>query len=950
MSRHIGTYDKEGVSEMLKEVNFGCLQQLMDKVVPDGIKLQEFSVLGEGLSQKNFLEYIKEIAEKNKIYKSYIGLGYYDSFLPPVIARCLLENPGWYTQYTPYQAEISQGRLESLLNFQTIVCDLTSLPVSNASLLDEATAAAEAMFMAYRINKQKSHKFFVSEKIFPQTIGVIKTKASALGIVVEVGDLRDLKSSSNLSDFFGVVLQYPDESGNIEDHREIIEKLKENKIITISIADILSLALLKPPGEWGVDIAVGSTQRLGVPIGYGGPHAAYLATRDEHKRFVPGRVIGVTKDKFGNVAFRMSLQTREQHIRREKANSNICTAQALLANIAAMYVIYHGKEGIKKIAMKIHQQTRFLVKALKKLGFKIENDFYFDTITLVDAKEVIDSLHRKASEHLVNFRKFSAGDKLGISLDETCEEQDLATILEVFRQVKNEAEVNFAELDKAWSEEFAFPEGLVRTSEYLNHDIFNTIKSESQMLRYLNFLEKKDLSLNTSMIPLGSCTMKLNSAAEMMPISWKAFSGLHPFVPKEQALGFREVFDTLEEVLEKITGMDRVSLQPNSGAQGEYAGLLSIRNYLDSIGESKRDVVLIPSSAHGTNPASAVLAGMKVIVVKCLDNGDTDVGDLESKAKENAERLAALMITYPSTHGVFEVKIREICDLIHRYGGQVYMDGANLNAQVGYTNPGLIGADVCHLNLHKTFAIPHGGGGPGVGPIAVKKHLIPFLPGHCLVPIEGREENAISAAPWGSASILIISLAYLKLLGNEGVKEATAFAILNSNYVKSRIEKHYPVLYTAEDGLVAHELIIDVRDITKETGIQAEDIAKRLMDFGFHAPTMSWPVANTLMIEPTESEDKEELDRFCDALICIRSEIKDIEEGKSPKDDNPLKNAPHSIDYMAHGWDKGYSMEKAFFPLPYVKRRKFWPSVARVDNVHGDRNFYCTCPPLESYK
>ncbi len=935
---------------MLKEIGFASMEALMEEVIPDAIKLKDFSALedghGKALSQKEFLNYITALGNKNQVYKSYIGLGYYNCFLPPVIQRSLLENPGWYTQYTPYQAEISQGRLESLLNFQTMITELSGLPVANASLLDEGTAAAEAMFMAYRIAKANRNKIFISNHLFPQTIDIIKTRAHPLKIEIEIGDLAQATINE---EYFAVVVQYPAENGEIYNYLDLVKELKEKNILVIGLADILSLTLLKPPGEWGVDIAVGSTQRLGVPLGYGGPHAAYLSTKEEYKRFVPGRIIGVTKDKFDNVAFRMSLQTREQHIRREKANSNICTAQALLANIAAMYVIYHGREGVKKIALNIHYQTKYLADCLSGIGYSLENRYYFDTITIKDDPKVITALHEKANENLINFRQFPNNDKLGISLDETASKEEIKTIINLFKEIKR-GSFNEDNIQIDFSTPLQIPEALIRKSDFLTHEIFNTIHSETQMLRYLNYLEKKDLSLNTSMIPLGSCTMKLNAAVEMSPISFKNFSEIHPYAPLAQTQGYQEIFNLLEKSLEKITGLDKTSLQPNSGAQGEYAGLLAIRNYFIAKNEKHRNVALIPSSAHGTNPASAILAGMKVVIVSCLENGDTDLADLEKKAKEHSENLAALMITYPSTHGVFEPKIKEICDLIHRYKGQVYMDGANLNAQVGYTSPGIIGADVCHINLHKTFAIPHGGGGPGMGPIVVKKHLIPFLPGNPLIPIEGRQNNSISAAPWGSASILIISLGYLKLLGDEGVKKSTAYSILNANYIKKRLEKYYPVLFTSRKGLVAHELIIDIRNFISESNIQAEDVAKRLMDFGFHAPTMSWPVANTLMIEPTESEDKEEIDRFCDALIAIRKEIEDIKNGKLDKENNPLKNAPHSMDYISDEKKQPYSTEQAFFPLPYVKKRKFWPSVARIDNAYGDRNFYCTCPPLEDYQ
>ncbi len=955
VERHIGTIDPASSKEMLAQVGYESMESFMDEVIPDSIKTNTPMDIGEALSQTDFLDYIANLAEKNKAFKSYIGLGYYNTFLPPVILRCLLENPGWYTQYTPYQAEISQGRLESLLNFQTVVSDLTALPVANASLLDEGTAIAEAMFMAYRIGKGKKSKVFVAEDLFPQSISILKTRAKGVGIELVVGAIDNPeKFDPKDEDYGAIIVQYPSANGEITDHRELIERCRENNILVITVADILSLTLITPPGELGADIAVGSTQRLGVPMGFGGPHAAYLTTKDEYKRFVPGRIIGVAKDKFGKTAFRMSLQTREQHIRREKANSNICTAQALLANIAAMFVVYHGREGLTKIALKINQLTTILNNELKKIGFAVENKFFFDTLTIKASPDKIKLLHQLSREAEINFRSFSSGDKLGISLDETCTLADVLLLVNIFRKANQENHLVIGDLEAGLSEddienEVSIAKGLKRESDYLTHPIFNSIKSETQMLRYLNYLEKKDLSLNTSMIPLGSCTMKLNAAAQMMPVSWAAFSSLHPFSPLEQVVGYQEVFKELERSLETITGMDKCSLQPNSGAQGEYAGLLAIKKYFEHKGEHQRDIVLIPSSAHGTNPASAVLAGLKVVVIHCLENGDIDLEYLKQKAEENSKELAGLMITYPSTHGVFEQNIKEICQVIHDNGGQVYMDGANLNAQVGHVKAGEIGADVCHINLHKTFAIPHGGGGPGMGPIVVKKHLVSFLPGHPIHSIEGREENTVSAAPWGSASILLISLGYIKLLGESGVKKATEYAILNSNYIRARLEDHYTVLFKARNGLVAHELIIDVRPFLKEANIQAEDIAKRLMDYGFHAPTMSWPVVNTLMIEPTESEDKAELDRFCDAMISIRKEIEHIIQGKLPKENNPLKNAPHSIDYIAQGKEMPYSTDVAFFPLPYVRKQKFWPSVARIDNVHGDRNFYCTCPPMDSY-
>ncbi len=939
--RHIGSGPAE-TRDMLHEIGCKSVAELIDKTVPQTIRISKEQELPAPQSEFEYLQELKKIAAKNKVFKTYIGQGYYGTITPSVILRNVFENPGWYTQYTPYQAEISQGRLESLLNFQTVIADLTALPLTNASLLDEATAAAEAMAMLFhhvnKTDKVTHPRFFVDEAIFPQTVDVLKTRATAIGIELVSGNYRlaDIDET-----FFGAIVQYPNNDGSIEDYSDFINKMHARNVYVVMAADLLALTLLKAPGELGADVAVGSAQRFGVPIGFGGPHAGYFATRDEFKREIPGRIIGVSIDAGGNRALRMALQTREQHIKRERATSNICTAQALLANMAAMYAVYHGPEGLRKIATRVTALARTLSDCLSDNGFSNVNECFFDTIKV--AVKDVTALKKVAEAREINFR-YMDSEYVCISVDETTTQQDIVDILFVFAAVAGQTGV-----DAAFDEEPVLdhlPAALIRTSPFLSHPVFNTYHSETKMMRYIRLLENKDLSLVTSMIPLGSCTMKLNAATEMMPVSWPEFAHIHPFVPVAQAAGYQQIVNSLSEYLCAITGFDACSLQPNSGAQGEYAGLLTIKKYHQSNGNHERNIVLIPISAHGTNPASAVLAGLKVVVVKSDAEGHIDVEDLRAKAVQYKDTLAALMVTYPSTHGVFEERIMEICSIIHENGGQVYMDGANMNAQSGLTSPGFIGADVCHLNLHKTFAIPHGGGGPGMGPICVKAHLAPFLPGHVFLGGTG----AVSAAPHGSASILLISYAYIRLLGARGVQTATEYAILNANYMRVRLQKYYDILFLGHNGTCAHEFIVDLRPFKASTGVEAEDVAKRLMDYGFHAPTVSFPVPGTIMIEPTESESKEELDRFCDALISIYHEIKAIEEGKSSKTDNPLKNAPHTMQVACTDeWEHSYSRQQAAFPLPYIRANKFWPAVSRVNNTHGDRNLICTCEPVESY-
>ncbi len=943
--RHIAP-DPAETAKMLETVNATSLDELIDQTVPQQIRLKQPLNLPSPKSEIDYLTDLKTLASKNKVFKSYIGQGYYDTIVPPVILRNIFENPGWYTQYTPYQAEISQGRLQALLNFQTMVIDLTGMEIANASLLDEGTAAAEAMFMQYSLRKnQQAKTFFVSEELFPQTIDILKTRSAPYGIDLQIGNHQTVELTD---DMFGAIVQYPAANGTVYNYTDFANKAHEKGIKLTVVADILSLTILTPPGEWGADIVVGTTQRFGVPMGFGGPHAAYFATKEEYKRSMPGRIIGVSIDSAGHYALRMALQTREQHIRRDKATSNICTAQALLAIMAGMYAAYHGKDGLKAIAERIHGLTVLLSDALEALGYTQENKTFFDTIKL-DLGELANSIHGLAINNEMNFHYSSS--KISIALDETTNLEDITSIIRVFARVKAKSidDVNLDSL-KTKLEARISPE-LQRTSEFLTHPVFNTHHSEHEMLRYIKSLENKDLSLCHSMIPLGSCTMKLNATTEMIPVTWPEFSKMHPFAPLDQTGGYMQLFDELNKWLSEITGFAAMSLQPNSGAQGEYAGLMVIRAYHQSRGEGKRNIALIPASAHGTNPASAAMAGMKVIVVKCDVNGNIDVADLRARAEEHKDDLSCLMVTYPSTHGVFEESIIEVCNIIHENDGQVYMDGANMNAQVGLTSPANIGADVCHLNLHKTFCIPHGGGGPGMGPIGVAKHLVPFLPGHPVVDINNEQSiHAVSAAPWGSASILIISHAYIAMMGAEGLTNATKYAILNANYIKSRLENQYPILYAGSKGRCAHEMILDCRAF-KSFGIEVTDIAKRLMDYGFHAPTVSFPVPGTLMIEPTESEPKQELDRFCDAMIAIRSEISEVENGSMDKVNNPLKNAPHTAAVIVSTeWNRDYSRERAAFPLPYVTERKFWPSVGRVNDTHGDRTLICSCPPIEAYE
>ena len=946
-NRHIGPKDTE-IKEMAKEIGVDSLDSLIDETVPQHIRAKKELNLDPALSEYNYIKKLKDIAAKNKVFKSYIGMGYYPAITPPVIQRNVLENPGWYTQYTPYQAEISQGRLEALLNFQTAVIDLTGMPIANASLLDEGTAAAEAMSLFFSLRKNKdANTFFVSEDCFPQTIDVLKTSAIPHGIKLLVGDHRKIQLDEKI---FGILVQYPSGKGEIFDYTELFGAASEKNIFKVVTADLLSLALLTPPEKFGADVVVGSSQRFGVPMGYGGPHAAFFATKDEFKRYIPGRIIGVSVDSNGNNAYRMALQTREQHIRREKATSNICTAQVLLAVMAGMYAVYHGPEGIKRIAERINSHTNLLNDALTQLGYTQTNKNFFDTLHLgSNDKSTAEKIKKLALAKEINFRYFD-DNSIGVSLSEPNDFEDVFEIVSIFAEAADK-KITTGELKTIAAEiNLNLPVNLSRTEKFLSHEVFNTYHSETEMLRYLKSLENKDLSLAHSMIPLGSCTMKLNATTEMLGITWNEFANIHPFAPLDQATGYKEIFKQLENDLAEITGFAGISLQPNSGAQGEFTGLMVIRKYQESKGEGHRNVVLIPSSAHGTNPASAVMSGARVVVVNCDANGNIDVKDLREKAEANKDNLSALMVTYPSTHGVFEEEIQEICKIVHECGGQVYMDGANMNAQVGLTSPAIIGADVCHLNLHKTFCIPHGGGGPGVGPIGAAEHLVPFLPGHSLVSLGHTNGiHAVSSAPWGSADILVISHAYIKMMGTDGLTKASKVAMLNANYIKSRLENHFPVLYKGQKGRVAHELIFDMRPF-KKFNIEVEDIAKRLMDYGYHAPTVSFPVAGTLMVEPTESESKIELDRFCDVLLSIREEIKEIEEGKADPKDNVLKNAPHTmVSIIAGEWNHPYSREKAGFPSNWTKVNKFWPSVGRVNNAYGDRNLVCSCNPITDY-
>jgi glycine dehydrogenase len=941
VSRHIGP-DSAEQQEMLLAIGATSLEELVAQTIPAAIRLARNLDLPAPRGEQELLEDLASIADLNTVAKSYLGAGYSDTLIPAVILRNVFQNPGWYTQYTPYQAEIAQGRLEALLNYQTLVIDLTGLEVANASLLDEATAAAEAMAMVWAQKGKSPEKvFFVSSDCHPQTIDVVKTRAVPLGIQVVVGDPRKGELPKSLC---GVLLQYPGTDGGVHDDRALCERVHAADGLVVMAADLLALTLLTPPGELGADIAVGSAQRFGVPMGYGGPHAAYFATRTAFARHMPGRIIGVSEDSHGDRALRMALQTREQHIRREKATSNICTAQVLLAVMASMYAVYHGPKGLKAIALRVHGLTRNLEKELARRGFKARHAHYFDTLTLEVPKRKADAILSAAEAQKINLRRVDTTG-IGISLDEATNLEDVSTLVSLFGGESEDA------IDDR-APELNWPEPLRRSSSYLRHPVFNTHHSESEMLRYIRRLESKDLSLTHSMIPLGSCTMKLNATTEMIPVTWTSFSRLHPFVPVRQAQGYQVIFKQLEAMLCEITGFKGCSLQPNAGSQGEYAGLLVIRRYHQSRGQGHRDVCLIPSSAHGTNPASAAMAGMQVVVVACDAGGNVDLADLEAKAVQYKDKLSALMVTYPSTHGVFEEGVRHICQIVHENGGQVYMDGANMNAQVGLCRPGDIGADVCHLNLHKTFCIPHGGGGPGMGPICVAGHLTKFLPRHPVVETGDPDGvGAISAAPWGSASILLISWSYISMMGADGLKRATAIAILNANYVAHRLEPHYPVLYRGKKSRVAHECIVDLRPLKRTSGVEVEDVAKRLMDYGFHAPTVSFPVAGTMMIEPTESESKTELDRFCDAMISIREEIRQIESGAMPRDNNLLKNAPHTAaSVTANEWTRPYTREQAAYPASWVRDFKFWPTVGRLNNVLGDRNLICACPPIEEYQ
>ncbi len=948
--RHNGPNESQ-TKEMLKTIGLNSLDELIDRTVPAGIRMNRELNLPQALSEAEYLSHIKEVSLKNKIFKNYIGQGYYDTITPSVILRNIFENPAWYTQYTPYQAEISQGRLESLLNYQTVVSDLTGLPIANASLLDEATAAAEAMTMFFSLLNKDAHqltrpKFFVDLETFPQTKDVILTRATPVGIEVIFGDYKTTQIDHT---YFGALIQYPNDKGAVEDYRSFIQRVHNAGAYVAMATDLLALTLLTPPGELDADVACGSSQRFGVPLGFGGPHAAFFAAKEEFKRSIPGRIIGVSSDAQGNRALRMAVQTREQHIKREKATSNICTAQALLANMAAMYAVYHGPDGLRNIAKRIALLTQTLANALEERGYQLLHEYFFDTIVVKvdDAKPFCE----KAERQRLNFRYYDS-QHIGISIDETT---TTSALFDVINSFVNDVDPVDYSIEHEGSLDI-IPTALTRTSEFLTHPVFNTYHSETLMMRYIHSLENKDFSLVHGMIPLGSCTMKLNAASEMIPLSWQHWSKIHPFAPKDQAEGYQFVVRELSKYLCEITAFDACSLQPNSGAQGEYAGLLTIKAYHESRGDHHRNVMLIPISAHGTNPASAVMAGMHVVVVKALENGYVDVEDLKLKASQNADKLAGIMITYPSTYGVYEETIKEIIKIVHQHGGQVYMDGANMNAQVGLTAPGMIGADVCHLNLHKTFAIPHGGGGPGMGPICAKKHLAAFLPGHIRLSnqqsaISNQQRNhAVSAAPYGSASILLISYAYIRLLGRDGVRSATEYAILNANYMLARLKDQFDILYTNHHGACAHEFIVDLRPFKKSAEVEAVDVAKRLMDYGFHAPTMSFPVAGTIMIEPTESEDKDELDKFCDALLSIRREIALVEENKIDRKDNPLKNAPHTqFGVCSDDWKKPYSRELAVFPLDYVKQNKFWPSVSRVNDTYGDRNLICVCPPTELY-
>lgn len=936
VDRHIGPREDQ-IKDMLKLLGLNSLEDLVAKTVPNQIRLKSKLNLPNSRDEADVLSELKNIAAKNSVYKSYIGVGFYDCITPPVILRNIMENPGWYTQYTPYQAEISQGRLEALLNFQTMICDLTAMQISNASLLDEGTAAAEAMTMCYRAKgSDQKNKILVSADCHPHVIEVVQTRAEPMGLQAVVADINQTKIDGS---YFAVILQYPNTEGKVVDYSSLTQQVHSNEALVIACADILALTLLTPPGEWGADIVVGNSQRFGVPLGFGGPHAAYMATKDEFKRDMPGRLIGVSKDADGKPALRLALQTREQHIRREKATSNICTAQVLLAVMAGMYAVFHGPDGLKKIARRVHAYTALFAAGIEKLGFKISNAYYFDTLK-IDLGSKKAAILKAAYDQKINLRDYQ-GNFLGVALDETTRIDDIEQLLKIFNQ--NQA-LNF-KVQELSTKDINFPASLVRKSEFLKAKVFNCYRSETDVLRYITKLQVRDLSLTTAMIPLGSCTMKLNATTEMIPVTWPEFGKIHPFAPSEQSLGYKVIFEQLESDLAEITGFAATSLQPNAGSQGEYAGLLVVRAFHLANKQPQRTVCLIPNSAHGTNPASAAMVGMEIIKVECDKNGNVDVTDLKNKAQEHKDRLACLMITYPSTHGVFEESIKDICQIIHQNGGQVYMDGANMNAQVGLCRPGDFGVDLCHLNLHKTFCIPHGGGGPGMGPICVAKHLAPFLPSHSLVKVGGEMgTGAVSSAPWGSASILLIPWVYIKLMGGEGLTKATQLAILNANYIAKRLEGHYEVLYRGTNGFIAHECILDCRWMKTTCGVEVADIAKRLMDYSFHAPTVSFPVVETLMVEPTESEPKAELDRFCEAMILIREEIKQIHEGKIDRQNNPLKNAPHTAQMIANAeWNYPYTRQQAAFPHESLHEYKFWPHVRRVDNVYGDRNLFCSC-------
>jgi glycine cleavage system P protein (glycine dehydrogenase) len=944
-SRHIGPTDAE-VQEMLEVLGLPSLDALAQATIPHDIRLQSPLNLPSQRTEHDVLGELKSMAQKNTVFRSFIGMGYYDCITPPVILRNILENPAWYTQYTPYQAELAQGRLEALLNFQTMVTDLTGLPLANASLLDEGTAAAEAMAMCFAIGKSSRPAFFASKGCHPQTLAVVQTRAESLGITLDIDmvDNIDWEQSS----YCGLLLQYPTTDGYLRNYQDLAQRAHEAGTNVVVATDLLALTLLKPPGEFGADIAIGSSQRFGVPLGFGGPHAAFLSTKEEFARQMPGRIVGASKDAKGKTAYRLALQTREQHIRRDRATSNICTAQVLLANIAGLYAVYHGPHGLKRMAERVHGMTQVLVEGLTRLGCQVTEEMFFDTIRVSSVSLKPENILKQATHHGINLRPFEDGS-FGISLDEATTLDDLETLFKTFSK---DGRIWFSAKELAEALTVSIPAPFARTTPFLTHEVFNRYHSEHELLRYMHRLQSRDLSLVHSMIPLGSCTMKLNATTEMIPVTWPEFSRIHPFAPRDQTAGYDQLFQQLESWLAEITGFAGVSLQPNAGSQGEYAGLMVIRAYQRHCGEDQRNICLIPVSAHGTNPASAVIAGFKVVPVSCDKQGNIDVADLQAKASLHRERLAALMVTYPSTHGVFEESVMEVCKIVHEHGGQVYMDGANMNAMVGLCRPGDMGADVCHLNLHKTFCIPHGGGGPGMGPIAVAPHLTPFLPGHPIRNPSGDQAiGAISAAPYGSPSILPISWAFIALMGGDGLTYSTQVAILNANYMAKRLEKDYSVLFRGKNGLSAHEFILDLRPFKKSADIEVEDVAKRLMDFGFHAPTISWPVAGTMMIEPTESESKAELDRYCEALITIRREIEAIEDGRLPRDDNPLKNAPHTIEVVSSSqWAHPYTQEQAAYPVSWLREYKFWPSVSRIDNAYGDRNLVCTCPPMESFQ